>query len=136
MKHAIDFKAFRQSGTTMIEVLVTILVMSVGLLGLAALQGFSLQAGQSAYYRTQATNLAYEVADFARLNRSAVISTCSLPVLDAWENFVVTQLPNGELAVSIEDCPLGEIQVSVTWSEQRLEDAEGDEESLVVTTRI
>lgn len=126
----------RQSGTTMIEVLVTILVMSVGLLGLAALQGFSLQAGQSAYYRTQATNLAYEVADFARVNRSAAMNSCSLPVLDSWNNFVSTQLPNGNLAIQFVDCDAGEIQVTVTWGEERIEDAVADTENLVVTTRI
>lgn len=129
-------KPNRQSGTTMIEVLVTILVMSVGLLGLAALQGFSLQAGQSAYYRTQATNLAYEVADFARVNRSAAISSCTLPVLASWNNFVSTQLPNGNLALEFTDCDAGEIQVTVTWSEERIEDAVDDGETLVVTTRI
>lgn len=128
--------SFRQRGTTLIEVLVTILVMSIGLLGLAALQGFSLQAGQSAYYRTQATNLAYEVADFARVNRSAAMASCDLPVLDSWSNFVATQLPNGALAIDFTNCNAGEIQVSVTWSEQRIEDAVDDGESVVVTTRI
>lgn len=126
----------RQSGTTIIEVLVTILVMSVGLLGLAALQGFSLQAGQSAYYRTQATNLAYEVADFARVNRSAAMNSCSLPVLDSWDNFVSTQLPGGDLAIQFLDCDAGEIQVTVTWDEERIDDAVADGETLVITTRI
>lgn len=120
----------------MIEVLVTILVMSVGLLGLAALQGFSLQAGQSAYYRTQATNLAYEVSDFARLNRSAAMASCSLPVLASWNHFVAGQLPNGNLAIEFTDCSVGEIQVTVTWSETRIEDAVDDSESVVITTRI
>lgn len=135
-RQAVFAKRHRQSGTTMIEVLVTILVMSVGLLGLAALQGFSLQAGQSAYYRTQATNLAYEVTDFARVNRSAAIAACDLPVLDSWNNFVATQLPDGDLAIAFTDCNAGEIQVTVTWSEERIEDAVDDGESLIVTTRI
>ncbi|RFF31099.1 type IV pilus modification protein PilV [Wenzhouxiangella sediminis] len=126
----------RQGGTSMIEVLVTILVMSVGLLGLAALQGFSLQAGQSAYYRTQATNLAYEVTDFARVNRSAAIDSCSLPVLESWDNFVETQLPGGELAIQFTNCDAGQITVTVTWDEARIEDAVSDGESLVMTTRI
>lgn len=127
----------RQRGTTLIEVLVTILVMSIGLLGLAALQGFSLQAGQGAYYRTQATNLAYEVSDFARVNRSAAIAACDLPVLDSWDNFVATQLPNGDLDITfLAPCENGEIRVTVTWSEQRIEDAVNDGESVVITTRI
>lgn len=126
----------RQRGVSLIEILVTILVMSVGLLGLAALQGLSLQAGQAAYYRTQATNLAYEVADFARLNRSAAMNTCNMPVLASWQNFVATQMPNGALAFQFTDCDMGEIQVTVTWSEGRLDAAEGGTESVSITTRI
>lgn len=136
MRRANPSHTERQGGTTMIEVLVTILVMSVGLLGLAALQGFSLQAGQSAYYRTQATNLAYEVTDFARVNRSAIMDDCSIPLMDSWNNFVDTQLPDGNLAVVVSNCAVGEIQVTVTWSEQRIEDAVDDGETLVMKTRI
>lgn len=123
-------------GVTLIEILVAALVLSVGLLGLAALQGFSLQAGQSAYHRTQATNIAYEVADFTRLNRSSVLDTCSIPVLAGWQNFVASQLPGGQVAVTFVDCDLGEIEVSVTWDEDRIADAEAGGESLVFTTRI
>ncbi|WP_376693790.1 type IV pilus modification protein PilV [Wenzhouxiangella sp. EGI_FJ10409] len=123
-------------GLSLIEVLVAVLVLSIGLLGLAALQGFSLQAGQGAYYRTQATNVAYEVADFVRLNRSAAMNSCDVPVLAGWSNFIATQLPGGELAVRFTDCDLGEIQVSITWDEDRVEDADSGSESLVVTTRI
>lgn len=54
----------------MIEVLVTVLVMSVGLLGLAGLQMQSLKYNQSAYLRSQATLLAYDVMDRLRANRS------------------------------------------------------------------
>jgi len=123
-------------GVTLIEVLVTVLVLSVGLLGVAALQGFSLQSGQGAYYRTQATNVAHEVADYTRLNRSAAMASCSIPILNGWDNFVASQLPGGELAVQFTDCGAGEIQVSITWDENRIEDAESGEENLVVTTRI
>lgn len=133
---AITANMRNQTGTTLIEVLVTILVMSVGLLGLAALQGFSLQAGQSAYYRTQATNLAYEVTDFARVNRSAAMAACDLPVLDSWDDFVATQLPGGDVEIEFIDCDAGQIRVTVTWDEQRIEDAVDEGEELVVTTRI
>lgn len=132
--------ARRQDGTTLIEVLVTILVLSIGLLGLAALQGFSLQAGQSAYYRTQATNVAYEVADFMRVNRSAYApegGPCSVPADDfGWNSFVAEQFPAGTLDIQMVNCDAGEVQVTVTWDEQRLEDAVGDSEQLVITTRI
>jgi type IV pilus assembly protein PilV len=133
-QHMKTFQANR--GVTLIEVLVTVLVMSIGLLGLAALQGVSLQAGQGAYHRTQATNIAYEVADFVRLNRSAAISSCSLPVVAGWNNFVAAQLPGGTLAVTFNDCDAGEITVQVNWVEQRLQDADQGGETIVVVTRI
>lgn len=50
----------------MIEVMVAVLVLSLGLLGMAALQSVSMRNNQSANYRTQATNLAYEFIDTAR----------------------------------------------------------------------
>ena len=53
-------------GFSMIEVMIAVLVLSLGLLGMAALQSVSLRYNQSANYRTQATNLAYEFIDTAR----------------------------------------------------------------------
>lgn len=53
-------------GFSMIEVMVAVLVLSLGLLGMAALQSVSMRNNQSANYRTQATNLAYEFIDTAR----------------------------------------------------------------------
>jgi len=62
----------RQSrGFTLIEVLIAILVMAFGLLGFALLQTMSVRFTQSANYRTQATNLAYELFDQIRANRVA-----------------------------------------------------------------
>lgn len=124
-----------QRGVTLIEVMIAVLVFAIGLLGIAALQAVSLQSGQGAYYRTQAINLAYEVADFARVNRSAAIADCDLPVIAGWDNFAAQQLPGGILDFQFTDCLNGEIQVTVTWGEARLADAEGGE-TIVVTTRI
>ena len=52
------------------EVLVALLVLSIGLLGLAALQTQGLRFNNEAYYRTQATALAYEVIDLMRATRN------------------------------------------------------------------
>ena len=43
-----------QSGFTMVEVLVALVVLAIGLLGIAALYLNSLQAGRTAVYRTEA----------------------------------------------------------------------------------
>ncbi|MES9962452.1 MAG: type IV pilus modification protein PilV [Candidatus Sedimenticola sp. 20ELBAFRAG] len=69
-------------GFTLIEVLVTLVVLSVGLLGLAGLQGGSLQSNRSAYLRTQASVLAYDLIDRMRSNPGgsyAGFSTDSAP---------------------------------------------------------
>ena len=64
-----------QHGFTMIEVLVAVFVLAVGLLGLASLQTRSLQFNYSAYQRTQANVLAYDIIDRMRANRDIVYSS-------------------------------------------------------------
>jgi len=57
-----------QRGTSLIEVLVATVVISVGLIGLAGLQTLSMKSNHSAYLRTQATLLAYDMLDRMRAN--------------------------------------------------------------------
>ncbi|PJK12853.1 type IV pilus modification protein PilV [Lysobacteraceae bacterium NML07-0707] len=59
-----------QSGFTLIEVLIAILVLAFGLLGYAFLQTMTLRFAQSANQRTQATNLANAMFDQMRANRN------------------------------------------------------------------
>jgi type IV pilus assembly protein PilV len=59
----------RQKGFSMLEVLVSILVLAIGLLGFALLQTVIVRMSQSANYRTNATNLATELLDQMRVNR-------------------------------------------------------------------
>lgn len=61
-----------QSGFTLLEVLVAIVVLSLGLLGLAGLQAASLRNNQTAYYRGIATQQAYDMADRIRANLAGV----------------------------------------------------------------
>ena len=51
-------RASRQQGMTLIELMVSIVILSIGLLGLAGLQSTGLASNYSAYYRTQASWLA------------------------------------------------------------------------------
>jgi type IV pilus assembly protein PilV len=55
-------------GFTLVEVLVAAFVLAIGLLGLAGLQAKSLQFNQSAYQRSQASILAYDIIDRMRAN--------------------------------------------------------------------
>ncbi len=56
------------AGFTMLEVLIAIVVLSIGLLGLAGLQSTGLRNSQDAYSRTLATTLANDMADRIRSN--------------------------------------------------------------------
>jgi type IV pilus assembly protein PilV len=60
-----------QAGFTLIEALVSLVVLSVGMIGIAALYAQGLGAGRTAQYRTQAVNLAADMADRIRVNRLA-----------------------------------------------------------------
>ncbi|MEX1067012.1 MAG: type IV pilus modification protein PilV [Aquisalimonadaceae bacterium] len=66
--------AVAQRGLTLIEVLVTMVVLSIGLLGLAGLQAYALQNNNSAYYASQATILTQDIADRMRANREAALN--------------------------------------------------------------
>jgi type IV pilus assembly protein PilV len=60
-----------QVGFSLIEVLVALLVLSIGLLGLAMLQVQGMKFNSDAYFRTQATILAYDMIDRMRSNHVA-----------------------------------------------------------------
>ncbi len=62
----------RQQGTSLIEVLVAVLVFSIGLIGLAGMQITAAQANRGAYLRTQAGFLAQAMADRMRANLAGV----------------------------------------------------------------
>jgi len=59
----------RQGGFTLLEVLIAIIILSLGLLGLAKLQTVGLAANNIAYQRSQASILAYEGVDMVYADR-------------------------------------------------------------------
>ena len=79
MKPAGRYKANRrlQSGLSLLEVLIAVAVLSIGLLGVAHLQATGLLSNQRAMQRSQATLLAYDVADRMRANPTAISSYLS-----------------------------------------------------------
>lgn len=60
-----------QRGISLIEALVALLVLSVGMLGIAAMYVSSLRASGTALFRTHAVNLAADMADRIRANPNA-----------------------------------------------------------------
>jgi len=63
-------RAAGQRGFTLIEVLVTVIILAIGLLGLAGLQLTALKYNHSAYMRSQATILTNDITDRMRANRT------------------------------------------------------------------
>ncbi|WP_309268007.1 type IV pilus modification protein PilV [Azonexus sp.] len=71
-----------QTGMSLVEVMVAVFILGAGLLGLAALQGRSLAYAQSSFQRSIAADLAADLADRIRANRSpflAYTDTGALP---------------------------------------------------------
>jgi type IV pilus assembly protein PilV len=64
----------RGRGFTLVEMLVALVVLSVGMLGVAGLFVVSLRSGSSAILRMQAVNLASDMADRIRANRRAKVA--------------------------------------------------------------
>lgn len=64
----------QQKGFTLIEILVALLILAVGLLGTASLLLLSMKSNQSASQRTQASLLAYDLAERMRMNRDEALA--------------------------------------------------------------
>ena len=62
----------RQSGASMIEVIVTIIVVAVGLLGVASLQANTMRFLKVANLRADATQSAYEITERMRANGGGI----------------------------------------------------------------
>lgn len=123
-----------QRGVSLIEVLITLLILSVGLIGLAGLQMVSIQANKSAYYRSQATLLAYDIADRMRANQvqaNTDVYFLNYPAsstahevsgdqankdLSAWLNTLAQTLPDGTAAISRDERLLS---ISIRWNDNR-----------------
>ena len=60
----------RVAGFSLIEVLIALVILSVGLLGIAAMVSVSLKSKDSSYYRTEALTLSSAIIDRMRANRA------------------------------------------------------------------
>jgi type IV pilus assembly protein PilV len=139
---AMDISLHRsQTGFSLIEVMVALVVVSVGMIGIAALYGQGLSAGRTALYRTQAVNLAADMADRIRVNRrggaayggAAANNNCDPPAavncnpaqmaahdLWVWTNQIQQQLPNGVGTVQFTGTTPATYTITVTWQETGL----------------
>ncbi|MEY4752751.1 MAG: type pilus modification protein PilV [Pseudomonadota bacterium] len=111
--------ATAQRGSSLIEVLVALLVASLGMLGVAAMHARALQLGTDAADRNRAALLASELASSMWLQRSTLVSAQEL---QAWKtrvaNAAVSGLPNATATVSDPD-PDGMVTITIQWRSNR-----------------
>lgn len=130
----------RSQGFTLVEVLVALLILAIGLLGLAALQAQSLKFNHDALVRSEATLLAYELMDQMRANRANANlyavpdpnGACDPTALNAnggatatmdlqcWFDNVAALLPAGRGAVGINGTDPNMIDVTLQWSDRTI----------------
>jgi type IV pilus assembly protein PilV len=124
-------------GMTLVEVLVTLVLISVGLLGVAALQLTSLKGNQEAYVRSQASALAGFILDRMRANPQAfrtgaytvafngtgTAGTTAGNDLAAWQAEINRLLPGGLTnaagsIASVAGSP-NIVTITIQWSERQ-----------------
>jgi len=123
----------RTGGFSLIEVLVAVLVLAIGLLGLAGLQASGLRYSGDAVLRTQAVTLAQDIIERMRANPEGVKnspaasdtyykitstltgtlpdctgSTCSSATMATydvllWQQTLTQRLPNGQGTINVTD---------------------------------
>ena len=119
----------KQTGFTLLEVLIALVILSVGLLGLAGIQQTGVRNNHNALLRSQASFLAYEVVDYMRSNLVGVqllhydaVAAPTAPVcgeasacdntaanrmadydLVNWYNNLTAALPNGNGTIACTD---------------------------------
>jgi len=110
-----------QAGSTLIEVIVALLVITIGLLGLLAMQVYTLKANQSAYLRSQATILAYELADAMRAQRVQALDGGFDDTAGGYRAAWDARLPLilGEGAVGTVERVDNTVQITISWNDQR-----------------
>lgn len=136
-----------QKGVGLIEVLVSMLILSICLLGMAALQTVALRNGQSAQSRSMAGIMSNSITDAMRANvteaRNGAYngSTCDVSGepggsladsdITAWVSSLKRAI--GQSACGTVLCQAGQCDITVQWDDSR---ATAGSSTHLVTTRV
>ena len=106
----------KTAGLTMIEVLITLSIMSVGLLGMAALQMTGVRSVSSSSQRTAATLLANDIIERMRANPKAMddnifmgVSSASIDCTTLPTKYCAEQYSTGSGMVAAQSCTPDEL---------------------------
>ncbi len=127
-----------RSGFSLVEVLIALVIMSVGMLGIAGLYVESMQAGRTSSFRHNAVTLAGDVADRIRANPAGGVdyqgargnnncvlgnvdcnpSQMAANDIDLWKTQASDTLPTGDVTITYDDTVFPpEYTIVVSWSE-------------------
>lgn len=135
-------------GTSLIEVLISVLILAIGLLGVAAMQAMALRNSQGAYERSLAIVQNYSMLDTMRANRNEALIgkydldwTCAPPTagdliasdLNEWITRLQSQVSRS--ACGRITCAIATCTVEVRWNQSRSTGGES-EESVQTSTRL
>lgn len=136
----------KQNGFSLLEVLVTLLIVSLGLLGIAGIIANSLKVNQGAVARTQASLLANDIIDRMRANRAqaaayALASCAAAPAPDSiaetdlneWCGLVDAALPSSS-ATSVAVFA-DKVTVTVQWDDTHATGG-ADDQQFVLETQL
>ena len=121
------------AGVSLVEALVALLVLSIGLLGLANLQLTAIRNAHSAHLRSQASILAQDILDRIRANRANATAynialSAAAPTgtsvaekdLKAWLDSLAGSLPQGDGAVNVTTAgSTTTVTVTIQWNDSR-----------------
>lgn len=117
-----------QNGSSLIEVLIAILVVSIGLLGLATLQTQSLKSNHSSWIRSNATHMAYDISEQMRLHRDDALNgdfnfnvqpTCSSCLVKDWHEALISMIGNNVVAEILQTGSTNRFTINISWTDSR-----------------
>ena len=132
-------------GISLIEVMVSVLVLAVGMLGIAAMQSLALRGGQGSLESSQAVMQATSIIEAMRANRANAASynttsmKCSAPAgvnadVDVWIASLKSTIGNDAATCGqIAGCP-NTCVVTVQWNDSRA--GGGVARTVITETRI
>ncbi|MDY4298607.1 type IV pilus modification protein PilV [Pseudomonas salmasensis] len=138
----------RQSGMTLVEVLVALLILAIGLMGAAVLQLNALKYTNSARMTSQASFIAYDMLDRIRTNAGADYTwgraelappntaTASVRDLDLHDFEANIMGFAGEDAKGSVVLNGHEVTISISWADARATNRPGARETFTLTSRI
>lgn len=112
-----------ERGSSLIEVLIAVVIISVGLLSVAALQTMALKSNNGSYNRSQATFLAYDLADRIRAAPNSALNgdydNGQGGDRAEWDGRVVAALGVNAVGSLLLDKPNRKATITISWNDNR-----------------